>query len=152
MWAWPQPPETALRFCLELPRETPSNNVIRGMHFRTYRELRKQWQMLVFVALNGRRPPKPLDSVFLHIERNSHGEGLDWDNAYGGLKPLLDCLVIPTRSNPDGLGVITDDGPQHMPYPPYFTQRQAPPKQGTTVLRIYDLTAFPQPTLESPNV
>lgn len=152
MQAWPSPPEGALRFSLELPRETPSNNEIRGMHFRTYRHLRQQWQLLVFSALHGRRPRCPLDQVFLRVDRSSYGEGLDWDNAYGGLKPLLDCLVMPTAKNPDGLGLITDDGPRHMPHPPYFTQQKAPPNKGSTLVRIYDLTAFPQPTAEQPNV
>lgn len=36
---------------------------------------------------------------------------LDWDNAYGGLKPILDCLTLPGPRNPDGLGWIVDDAP-----------------------------------------
>lgn len=122
------------------------------MHFRAYRQLRQQWQLLVFAALKGRRPAAPLDRVFLRIDRSSQGQGLDWDNAYGGLKPLLDCLVMPTRKNPDGLGLIADDGPAHMPYPPYFTQQTAPRTKGSTLVRIYDLNAFSQPTTEQPNV
>lgn len=133
------PPQSSRpAYVFELPFETPSNNVIKGMHWQKYRQLRGMWRIQVLKALQGRRPPQPLNRAALAIERFSAGQ-LDWDNAYGGLKPLLDCLVAATPRNPDGLGILTDDSPGHMPYPPFVSQRKAPKGQGRTVVKIYEV-------------
>jgi len=97
------------------------------------------WASLL--AAGYRIPAAPLQTVGLYIERGSAGL-LDWDNAYGGLKPLLDCLVSKTPKNPDGLGIIQDDSPRHMPEPPYLRQVVAPRGKGFTLVRIYDLAAI----------
>lgn len=129
---------------LEIPEATPSNNVLKGMHFRVYQKLRQNWQSMAACAaaeyLQGSQEtaPAPIERAFIEIERYSSGGGLDWDNAYGGLKPLLDCLVCPSDRNPDGLGIIRDDNPQNMPWAPAFTQHPAKPKHGRTVVKIYD--------------
>lgn len=140
---WPSPSPESLRFVLELPAATPSNNAIKDMHFRVYKELRQGWQLRVWAALNGRRPAKPLEKVFLAIERSCASGGLDWDNAYGGLKPMLDCLVMPSARNPSGLGLILDDSPKAMPYPPFLQQHTCRLGADKTVVRIYDLAALP---------
>lgn len=129
-----------LRYRLELPQKTPSNNEIRGMNRFAYQGLRRDWQLRVFTALKGRRPKEPLTKAFLRITRGSSSE-LDWDNAYGGLKPLLDCLVMPSKRNPDGLGLIQDDSPSHMPLPPLVIQVKAKPEDSSTVVEIFELTA-----------
>lgn len=120
--------------------ETPSNNLIKGMHFQAYKQLRGQWRQLVESAFVTDMPRAPLQRAFLAVTRECAGGGLDWDNAYGGLKPLLDCLVKPSLRNPDGLGVIEDDSPRHMPYPPYLQQLPAKPGNGKTTVKIYALT------------
>jgi len=140
---WPSLSPESLRFTLALPGATPSNNEIKGMHFGAYKTLRTAWQLRVWAALNGRRPAKPLVKVFLAIDRSCSGAGLDWDNAYGGLKPMLDCLVMPSTRNPSGLGLILDDNPKSMPYPPYLQQHTCPQGADSTVVRIYDLTSLP---------
>jgi hypothetical protein len=119
---------------------TASNNVIKGMHFHAYKSLRKSWQKLVFAALGGVLPKAPIDKSFLVITRYCAGAGLDWDNAYGGLKPLLDCLVMPSTRNPDGLGLIVDDNPKNMPYAPFVKQEKAKMRDGRTVVQIFELT------------
>lgn len=133
-------PEGVLRYELQLPMETPSNNVIKGMHFQAYRQLRRAWRMMVKAALKGKTPDEPVGQAFLVVVRECAGSGLDWDNAYGGLKPVLDCLVAPSDRNPDGLGLIVDDNPKNMPYPPFLVQEKAPQGQGRTTIRIYELT------------
>jgi hypothetical protein len=141
---------------LQLPEATPSNNVIKGMHFRVYKKAREAWQCMVQDALQSARGSDsaalpPLDRCYLQIERHCAGAGLDWDNAYGGLKPLLDCLVAPSARNPDGLGVIRDDSPAHMPYAPSMTQHPAKKGAGRTVVRIYDASQIvfnPSPLLQ----
>lgn len=129
-----------LRYELELPVETPSNNVIKGMHFHAYKHLRRQWRLMMMAALQGSVPATPVEKAFLVIQRECAGGGLDWDNAYGGLKPMLDCLVSPSERNPDGLGLIRDDNPKNMPYPPFVKQGPAKPGHGKTTVQVYELT------------
>jgi hypothetical protein len=123
---------------LEIPRETPSNNVIKGMHFKDYKALRKRWQYEVLITLGLRRPKVPVKIAGIVVNRYSAGQ-LDWDNAYGGLKPLLDCLVMPSQRNPSGLGLIVDDNPEHMPVPPYLQQFPSQAEAGKTEILIYQL-------------
>jgi len=130
--------EGKLRYELAFDVATPSNNVIKGMHFQAYRKLRNQWALMVLVGLKGRRPLKPLEQAFLVVERECAGE-LDWDNAYGGLKPLLDCLVVASERNPDGLGLIADDSPRHMPLPPFMVQKKAKRGHANTKVFIYEI-------------
>jgi hypothetical protein len=134
---WPQ--DAVLRFSFEIPEATPSNNVIKGMHFHAYKTLRRRWRMEVLVALGAIRPVMPLDTAFLVVTRECTGSGLDWDNAYGGLKPLLDCLVAPSAKNPDGLGLILDDSPKHMPYPPFVKQLSAAKGKSRTKVEIFEI-------------
>ena len=129
-----------LRYELSLPVETPSNNVIKGLHFHAYKHLRRQWRMMVQAALGGQLPEQPVERSFLVVTRECAGGGLDWDNAYGGLKPMLDCLVAPSAKNPDGLGLILDDNPRAMPFPPFVEQVSAKRGEGRTRVRIYELT------------
>lgn len=125
---------------LRIPRETPSNNELRGMHFHAYKNLRRMWRLEVMVALKGNRPSHPIQRAYLKITRSCAGGGLDWDNVYGGLKPLLDCLVACTSKNPDGLGIIQDDGPRFMPYRPDVKQEDAKRGAGSTLIEIYELS------------
>lgn len=128
-----------LVYTLELPEETPSNNEIRGKHFHVYRGIRKAWRFRVenAAAAAGFSPGmEPVRHVHLEVDRYCSGM-LDWDNAYGGLKPVLDCLVMPTKKNPDGLGLIFDDSPLYVIEPPYVKQHKAKPGAGRTVVRIY---------------
>ncbi len=133
-WGW----DGELQYELELPAETPSNNVIKGMHFHVYKTTRRNWRLMVQAALKGFRPEKPIEKAGLIIVRRCSGQ-LDWDNAYGGLKPMLDCLVTPSTRNPDGLGLILDDNPVAMPYPPFVKQVKAKPGHGSTTVFIYNL-------------
>jgi hypothetical protein len=134
-----------LVFTLELPEATPSNNTIKGMHYRVYQKARQAWRRHVLGAMQNLPEVLTVERCLLHIERYSSGGGLDWDNAYGGLKPLLDCLVSPSARNPDGLGLIRDDGPKHMPAAPWLQQLPAKPGYGRTVVRIYDASALTEP-------
>jgi hypothetical protein len=135
---WCRPEQLAYSF--SLPMETPSNNVIKGMHWMEYRRLRMRWSLKVLArALAGRRPTQPIAKAAVVVVRHCAGQ-LDWDNALGGLKPLLDSLVARKgKVNPDGLGLIVDDNPDNMPYPPYMQQLVAARTEGTTDVYIYRL-------------
>lgn len=94
------------------------------MHYLAYRKLRQSWRTAVWAALNGKLPKTPMTPAFLVVHRYCPSEGLDWDNAYGGLKVMQDCLVSASPRNPDGLGLILDDSPKHMPAPPLLIQHK----------------------------
>jgi len=108
------------------------------MHFRAYQKERQGWRLMVLSALKGVRPAAPIQRARLVIIRHSAGY-LDWDNALGGLKPLLDCLVTASKRNPDGLGLIADDNPIAMPEPPYMRQQKCRRGEGHTECFIYEL-------------
>ncbi len=127
-----------LRYSWEIGFMTPSNNEIRGMHYKAYMALRQLWQTRVFSrALNGRLPEHPIQQSALVVVRRS-SESLDWDNVFGGLKPVQDCLVKKTTKNPSGLGLIVDDNVKHMPFQPYVTQVSAAPGKGSTHFAIFE--------------
>ena len=131
-------PPRELIYELHLPEPTPSNNAIKGMHFHAYKKLRNGWRSSVLAAIGGMMPAAPIARSALEIERYCAGS-LDWDNAYGGLKPLLDCLVATSARNPDGLGLIEDDSPKYMPAAPQMTQVTAKRGTGCTIVRIYSV-------------
>ena len=129
-------PIRELIYELHLPAAIPSNNAIKGMHFHAYKKLRNGWRASVLAAIGGKVPMAPIARSALEIERYCAGS-LDWDNAYGGLKPLLDCLVVPSARNPDGLGLIEDDSPKFMPEAPRVFQLPAKRGAGYSVVRIF---------------
>lgn len=136
-----------LVYSFEIDEATPSNNTLKNAHFRVYQGLRRRWRGMVESALEEAGQgsdvrPAPLGACHLEIDRHSVGS-LDWDNAYGGLKPLLDCLVQASARNPDGLGLIRDDSPAHMPRAPVVRQLPAKRGSGRTTIRIYDLDSTP---------
>ena len=91
---------------------TPTINELRKMHFGEYKRVREALAWTVRAALNdnGYFAQYPMKRALVTIERHSVGLP-DEDNATGGVKPLVDCLVQPSASHPNGLGVIFDDNP-----------------------------------------
>lgn len=136
--------QAKLRYAFLFDELSPSNNVIKEMHYLAYRKLRQEWAMRVFVALNGRRPKESLNKVAVVAIRTSAGH-LDWDNCYGGMKPIFDCLVQQTKKNPSGLGLIEDDNPNSMPYPPFILQRPGKQGKGSTAVFIFELDSLADP-------
>lgn len=128
-----------LTLCLSLDEASPSNNTLKGLHFHAYRKYRVGIAAKVQAALGDNKPEAlPLSALF--VVRRSAGS-LDWDNAIGGLKPILDCLVQPSDRNPNGLGVILDDKPKCMPYPPMMRQLPAKKGQGSTDIYVFAVDA-----------
>lgn len=79
----------------------PSLNVYMNLHWRERSRLRDDWTMLVMAASAGCAPLQAgykRVCVTLHLRRLR-----DVDNAYGGIKPLVDAL----RHR----GLIADDDP-----------------------------------------
>lgn len=137
------------KFILEFSKESPSNNTIKSMHYHAYRNLRNRFKLDILNQVDTKYSKssksshiEPIPLSFLVVERYCAGGGLDWDNAYGGLKPIFDCLVRESKRNPDGLGLIEDDCPENMPIPPLLVQRAAKRGEGKTVIRIFEIKPF----------
>ena len=118
---------------IEIPLEVPSGNDYRQggkyHHPHAYKRLREEWHLLIFVKLQfssacGRRlqqwvqDNRPKMRVQFTCYRKRR---IEQDNLDSGLKPVRDCLVIPKRSHPSGLGLIVDDSEKWLV--------EAPPKQ-----------------------
>lgn len=127
-----------MRYTLQLSGASPSNNVIKGLHFHVYKKERENWMKAVMASLSTLERVPPIEKAFIRVTRESSGN-LDWDNVYGGLKPLLDCLVAPSARNPSGLGLIVDDNPKNMPFPPFVQQLPGKRGAGRTTLEIFEL-------------
>ena len=129
-----------LAHAFRIDEATPSNNVLKGLHFHAYRQVRVRLESKVLSGLGGKRPLIPVLVSGLFVARHCAGV-LDWDNAYGGLKPLLDCLVAPSKRNPSGLGLVLDDNPRAMPEPPYVRQLKA--RRGESFCEVFVFDCSP---------
>ena len=130
-----------LAHAFRIDEATPSNNTLKAMHFHAYRQARNRLESKVLASLGGKRPAAPLVVSGVFIARHCTGS-LDWDNAYGGLKPLLDCLVAPSKRNPSGLGLVLDDNPRAMPEPPYVRQLKAKRGQSFCDVFVFDCSSL----------
>lgn len=95
---------------LSIPEPTPTLNQWQRMHWAQRRKLCERFAWLLKLG-NPKKQGKEISHCQIVIYRMSPGARPDWDNLYGGFKPLLDCLVMPTKSHPHGLGWIVDDNP-----------------------------------------
>lgn len=127
-----------LIFKVHLDIPTPSNNEVKGMHFATYKKVRERFERQIKAALGGYAPPACQRSA-VFVVRHCTNNGLDWDNAIGGLKPLLDCLSRPSKSSPSGQHIIEDDNPRNMLYPPIVAQEACKKGTGSTELFVFRL-------------
>ena len=119
-----------------IPKATPSLNQIKGMNQHVYKRLRQDFFWLVKSQIH-RAKGDPIKNCSISITR--HGSRmLDWDNCYGGIKPLMDCLVMPTKTNPSGLGLIEDDNPKVVTSLVMY-QEKAKRAEEKTVIIIMDL-------------
>ncbi len=116
---------------IEVPLEVVSGNkFLRGSDFRrlgAYKSLREQWCWGITIKLGAPklhrlqkwvRENRPRMRVQFTCYRRRR---IEPDNLMEGLKPVRDCLVMPKRSHPSGLGLIVDDSQEWLV--------EAPPKQ-----------------------
>lgn len=107
------------RIQFELQERTLLQNQWQRMHRYERARYTKSLSWSVRVALQAggwRRGMPVMERCKIEIYRYST-QHADWDGLFGGIKPLLDCLVVCTKRNPHGLGVIRDDSPQHLRCP-----------------------------------
>jgi len=117
-WLRTVPIERGTPVVITVPEASPTLNQIKGLHHQAYKRLRDGWAWKIKAALMKMRYHAPvIEFCFIDVERwsyHSSAKKPDWDGLYGGLKPVLDCLVVVSKSSPSGLGVIRDDDPYHI--------------------------------------
>ena len=123
----------AARIEFEIDEPTPLLNKWQRWHWGQRKKYSERLSKLIRSVV---RPPRePIEECVIVIERHSSGLP-DWDGLYGGMKPLLDCMVRKTDKNPHGLGIIEDDNP-HVVKMLQCVPKKAKQKQGKTNVRIY---------------
>lgn len=92
---------------LEIAEATPSLNYFIYNHWSHYARLKKHWTKMIWVARCQAQAGgvEPIVQARVVIERYGP-HPLDTDNAYGGVK----CVVDSLRS----LRLIADDDPEHL--------------------------------------
>lgn len=94
---------------LTMAEPTPTLNQWQRMHWARRKRVIERFAWLISVA--NKNEFAPMKKCTLTIDRYMPGTSPDWDNLYGGVKPLIDCLVVCSKSHPYGLGYIADDNP-----------------------------------------
>lgn len=131
-----------LRYDLTIDQPYVLLNRWQRMHWAQRRKYHVRLAWLIRKALD-HLPKQPLQQCWIHVTRGNPLPFPDTDGLYGGLKPLLDCLVQQSTRNPLGLGLILDDNPDvvlQLEAVPEKTKRG----EGFTRIRIYS----PDPTKE----
>jgi hypothetical protein len=100
-----------IEFCL--PHATLLLNTLLRMHWSERRKYQRSLSAEIAALTLARRPGEPFQWAKVTIARHSL-QLPDADGLAGGMKPLLDCLLVRSTRHPDGLGFCVDDGPAHM--------------------------------------
>ncbi len=125
-----------MQIVIEIPLALVSLNEWSKWHYHKKKEYRESLAWEVRIAY-GRVKHKPLQ--WFDVKMMRYGiKLLDWANLYGSVKPLEDVLVVATKRNPSGLGIIQDDA---VKYCRSLTCTQELVKQGEqkTVLTITEI-------------
>lgn len=109
---------------------------LKRMHYQAYKRYRDGWAWKIRAGYGTENKP-PIKKCLIVVKRFSANLP-DWDGLYGGVKPLLDCLNRPSKSNPSGLGIIWDDSPRNLIDLKCIPVR-APRGQGKTIIEILKL-------------
>lgn len=124
------------RIIIRLDEPSILLNQWQRMHYRERTRYAKRIAWSVRAAVGPMNRP-PLERCIIHVDRYS-SRAPDWDGLYGGLKALIDALVVSSARNPHGLGIIRDDGPEHV-LRLTAQHHPAPPQKGWTRLEIVEV-------------
>ncbi len=123
-----------------LPEPSILLNVLLRMNRWDRKEYHKAlcWSVRAALESEGYKRLSPFKQCKIEIDRYSSSLG-DWDGVMGGLKPLFDTLVVCTKTNPLGLGVIEDDNPNCIIECPVIRQHKSTRKAASTVVTITEI-------------
>jgi len=119
---------------------SPSLNRLLRLHWAERRQIGRQWAEALHVlvrATNQQLPAIVLERCRIGIERQA-SPALDLDNLVGGVKPLIDALLVASARHPYGLGILRDDASGRLELD--IRQRPAPRAQRGTLLSLQELT------------
>jgi hypothetical protein len=123
-----------------IPEASILLNVWQRMHWAKRKEYHEVlcWSVRAALESEGYKRLSPFKQCKIEIDRYSSKLG-DWDGVMGGLKPLFDTLVVCTKTNPLGLGVIEDDNPNCIIKCPVIRQHKSTRKAASTVVTITEI-------------
>lgn len=99
--------EFSIPAALKLPNETNSQHWIKSYAYR------KRLVPMVAEAVKPWAGHAPMERARVEITRFSVGVG-DQDNITASVKPLLDLLLLRSRTHPHSFGLLVDDSPGHI--------------------------------------
>lgn len=133
-----------MKFGREVTFSLPEPSILLNKWQRMNRWDRKKyhealcWSVRAALEKEGIQRLSPFKKCKIEIDRYSPGLG-DWDGVMGGLKPLFDTLVVCTKTNPLGLGLIEDDNPTVIIDCPVIRQHKSTRKAASTVVTITEI-------------
>lgn len=116
---------------IEIPEAVPLMNKYIRMHWAEKRKITERYAWLVRDYL-GKWTEPPIEKCSIIVERYSAGKP-DVDAIV--VKPLLDVLVVGTKKNPWGQGIILDDNPDVV-QELIIRAKKGGRGQGKTIVRI----------------
>lgn len=121
----------------EIPLLLPLLGTWQRMHWAQRRKAMKYlaWHITALIP----RCKKPLERCRVTVERRSSGRQPDHENLYASIKPLMDVLVVASKRNPHGIGLIRDDAPSCVIEPPVVRQVKVRRTEHCTVARIEEV-------------
>ncbi|SHG33354.1 hypothetical protein SAMN02745753_03711 [Marinomonas polaris DSM 16579] len=133
-----------MKYGREVTFSIPEASILLNVLLRMNRWDRKEyhkalcWSVRAALESEGYKRLSPFKQCKIEIDRYSSALG-DWDGVMGGLKPLFDTLVVCTKTNPLGLGVIEDDNPNCIIECPAIRQHKSTRKAASTVVTITEI-------------
>lgn len=106
-------------------------NEWQRMHYHARARYSRALAWQVAAALT-ERPAQPFEQAHLVIRRHSV-RAPDVDGIYGGAKPLIDALLVPSKTHPHGLGLIVDDSADRLTLEVHHVQALSRATQCTVV-------------------
>lgn len=96
-----------------LPDTLPLLNVWQRWHWRDRKRFSEglSWSVRAHLSEWFKGDKQPIERCLILIERRSKPPLPDWDGLAASPKALMDCLVVPSKRNPHGIGIIRDDNP-----------------------------------------
>jgi hypothetical protein len=89
-------------------------NQMSGKGWQVAFAQRKKLMPLVHEATRAWHGREPIDRAVVTVTRFATGPECDDDNAAASVKPLVDLLLVRSKTHPHSVGIVVDDSPAHM--------------------------------------
>lgn len=106
-----KPPPLLVEFSIPVATRLP--NVAQGHHWKASMDYRKSLLALVAPAVKPWEGHAPMECARITIVRRSIGSP-DPGAAMASVKPLVDLLLVRSKTHPHSFGLVRDDSAQHI--------------------------------------